>query len=173
MAADVEADMQITLLTQDLIPSAQHLVNAVFPQQSLSERLSFWSYRHRDSLPMKLLFRLAGIDELLGYWVAVSEEQHEVLAITGLYSYVNDAEEAVWLGWFCVAPSARHMGLGGRMLDFAIEKARTTGKRCFRLYTSTSPNEAAAQQLYERKGFRLVNSEPGTATTLLYREKLL
>ncbi len=164
--------MQIMPLTEDLIPSAQALVNAVFPQQCLSERLSFWTYPRRESAVVRLLYRLLGVKKLIGYWVA-TDAGGQVVAITGLYEYVADAADAVWLGWFCVAPEARHSGMGSRLLDFAIEKARETGKRCLRLYTSTDPNEAAAQMLYEKKGFLVTREERQRAATLIFREKRL
>ena len=40
------------------------------------------------------------------------------------------------------------------MIDFVIEEARRKGKAAFRLYTSTHPAEARANQAYEHRGFK-------------------
>jgi GNAT superfamily N-acetyltransferase len=163
----------IAPLSRELIPSAQRLVNSVFPRQCLSERISFWTYPRRNSRLVRLVFRALGVHELHGYWVATDERQVNVVGIAGLYSYNKDTEDAVWLGWYCVAPQARGTGVGGKVLDFAIDRARETGKRSLRLYTSTDPNEATAQHVYEKKGFRVVDMKPGRNTTLIFREKSL
>lgn len=165
--------MQFDLLDNDRVPSAQRLVNRVFPHQSLSERLSFWAYTRRDWLLVRLVFKLAGIEELIGYWIATTRDSGAVMAIAGLYRYSKDADDAVWLGWFCVAPEARGSGLGSQILDYVIDRARATGKKYFRLYTSTDPNEAAAQALYEKKGFSVVRTQPGITSTIIFREKVL
>jgi ribosomal protein S18 acetylase RimI-like enzyme len=42
-----------------------------------------------------------------------------------------------------------------------------------RLYTSTDPNEASAQRLYERNGFMEVGRKKGLRSTIVFREKKL
>jgi GNAT superfamily N-acetyltransferase len=165
--------MEIVPLTQELIPSAQRLVDRVFPHQSLSEQWSLWAYEHKRSLLIRLGLPLFGVKDLTAFWGAVEAGSTEVIAITGLYSCFKDADEAVWLGWFCVAPQRRGAGIGGMMLDFAIERARETGKGYLRLYTSDSPDQAVAQQLYEKKGFALVKVRKRRPYNRIYREKLL
>ncbi len=165
--------MQIVALTDNLIPSAQRLVDSVFPHQSLSERLSFWAYANRQSLAIRLGAKLFGVEDLVAFWVALDEGSDEVIAITGLYSYGRDAAEAIWLGWFCVAPERRGAGIGSMMLDFSIERARETQKRYFRLYTSEAPYQAAAQRLYEKKGFSVVKVKKRRPFNIVYRQKTL
>ncbi|MFN3483771.1 MAG: hypothetical protein ACK4YX_12200, partial [Rhabdaerophilum calidifontis] len=57
-------------------------------------------------------------------------------------------------------------------------EARASGRRFLRLYTSTDPNEAAAQGLYEAYGLRVVRMRRpllwrlvGSRAALLYRER--
>jgi len=57
-----------------------------------------------------------------------------------------------------VAPDARRLGLGGALIDRAIEFARGAGYARMRLWTN-HPLEAAAR-LYRARGFALVASEP-------------
>jgi len=165
--------MQIVALTNELVPSAQRLVDRVFPHQSLSEQWSFWAYTRKRSLLIRLGLPLFGVKDLSTFWGAVDEGTDEVIATTGLYSCLRDAKEAVWLAWFCVAPERRGAGIGTMMLDFSIERARETGKRFFRLYTSDAPNEATAQHLYEKKGFTIVGVSKKRPYNKIYREKLL
>ena len=165
--------MQILPLTDELIPHAKRLVSRVFPHQSPSERLSFWAYAHKRSFVVRLCFKLFGIKDLMGFWGAVKDGTDEIIATTGLYSYERDAEEAVWLAWFCVAPEERGSGLGSKMLDFSIERARDTGKQYLRLYTSDVPNEAAAQRLYEKKGFKIASVKSRLFFNTICREKIL
>ena len=95
---------------------------------------------------------------LLKYWVAVNNNG-DVCGICGLYTYKNDEHEAVWLGWFCVSQNLRGQGIGQKLIEYSIAEARKYNKKYFRLYTSTDPNEAAAQSLYEKYGFKVVKQE--------------
>jgi ribosomal protein S18 acetylase RimI-like enzyme len=71
-----------------------------------------------------------------------------------------------------VAPEARGQGIGGKLVDFCIAKARAAGKQFLRLYTSNHPNQAIAQILYEKRGFRLIGDSQlrGTQFKKLYGE---
>lgn len=126
------------------------LVDRVFPSQGPLERLSLRLHRTRWAW----LLGLAGVVEGR-FWLAIRDD--EVVGTVGLYGTRADAEEALWLGWYCVAPEARGARVGSALLAFAATEARRAGKRFLRLYTSTDPNEGAAQRVYERHGFRLVS----------------
>lgn len=163
--------MQIQPLSQTTISSAIQLTNIVFPHQNLLEKASFAFRLSLMSgwLP-KLLLRVMSIDEAR-YWVALSEDV-DTLGVTGLYKYIKDEDNSLWLGWTCVAPTARGKGVGGMLLDFAIAKASNEGKKFLRLYTSNDPNESAAQHLYERRGLRVVGVQKlqGSPFKRIYRE---
>ena len=94
----------------------------------------------------------------LEYFVAVDETE-KVLGTTGLYSRRNDEKVAYWLGWYCVDPKFRGKGIGSKLLDYTIKKAKERGKKYLRLYTSTSAGEEVAQQVYDRRGFRTIRRE--------------
>lgn len=55
---------------------------------------------------------------------------------------------------FAVATSARGAGVGRSLLDACLELARSD--KCTQVWLATSPWMIAAQQLYERAGFRRV-----------------
>lgn len=149
------------------------LVDAVFPSQSPIERLSMRVFQTR----WDWLLGLGGIRNGR-FWLAV--EADRVLGTVGLYQTPKDAGTAYWLGWFCVSPEARGRRLGQRLIDFAVAETKVAGQQYLRLYTSTDPNEAAAQALYERNGFTLVAERrpllwrlAGSPIKLLYREKTI
>ncbi len=88
------------------------------------------------------------------YWVGT--ENGKLIGTTGIYELKKDAKEANWLSWFCVHPEYRGRGIGSKLLDYAIKKAKINRKKYLRLYTSPDdPNEKAAQKLYEKKGFKI------------------
>ena len=72
-----------------------------------------------------------------------------------------------------IMPEYRGQGIGKQLIEFSIEAARGYGKKYLRLYTSTDPNEAAAQFLYEKYGFRVFRVERKYWGALLYRERVL
>jgi GNAT superfamily N-acetyltransferase len=113
---------------------------------------------------------LGGIKDKVAFDVCV-DEAGRVLGTTGLYRYKKDAGEAVWVGWFCVDPKMRGRGIGQALIEHTVERAREAGFDRVRLYTSTDPNEEAAQRLYERNGFKEVLRRRGLFTTTIFREK--
>lgn len=151
---------------------AEALVRSVFPWMTPVERLSFVAIRNPSGLAGRLLMACAGIKDKIAFDVCV-DEAGAVLGTTGLYRYKRDAHEAAWIAWFCVAPAARGQGVGQQLLDHTVQLARELGYRNVRLYTSTSPGEAAAQRLYEQNGFIEIKRIPGLLTTLILREKTI
>jgi len=107
------------------------------------------------------------------YWIALDDEVDKVAGVIGIYEEVEDADEACWLGWFCVDPAFRKRGIGTMLLDYAIDQANKLGKRYLRLYTSTDSSEAVAQQVYEKRGFRIMDERPRKSVgeyEIFYRE---
>lgn len=165
--------MYIEPLSYETLDKAINLVNQVFPKQNLFENatLAFRFSLNKSSIISQIAFSIVGITEVR-YWVAVDDKSKEVIGTTGLYCYKKDQNEAYWLGWTCVDPNARGQGIGGKLVDFYIQKARAEGKKFLRLYTSTHPNQATAQILYEHRGLRLIGESKirGTNFKILYRE---
>lgn len=164
-------DIVIEPFSEDRRAEMIRLVDRIFPSQNLIERLSLRVFRTR----WEWLLRLDGT-RYGEFWLAIAEGR--VVGTIGLYTTREDENEANWLGWFCVAPEQRGRGIGRMLMDFAIGKARESGRRYLRLYTSTDGNEAAAQQLYEAYGLPVVESETpliwrlaGSDVSLLYRER--
>ncbi len=155
---------------QDLIDEAEALVRSVFAYSLPFVWASFLILKQPDSWPARLFKRVSGIKDILAFDVAVDDG---VLGTTGLYRTRKDADEAVWVFWFCVAPEARGQGMGQALLDHTFARAREFGYDTVRLYTSTDPNEAIAQHLYEKNGLRETGRRFALFTTIIYREKAL
>jgi GNAT superfamily N-acetyltransferase len=166
-------DMRIEHLEDEQLPAARRLVWRVFRWQTIAERFSFWAIANRRFRLVRRLMAWHGVADFLDLWVAIDGETGALVGTTGLYVCTHDAEEAVWLAWFCVAPEARRRGIGSRLLDFSIDQARRTGRQYLRLYTSNRRNEAAAQILYESRGLKIVRKKRRLFYTTIYRELAL
>lgn len=84
------------------------------------------------------------------------EERDDRLA--GCVAIVSAAPEVAQLRWFLVHPFARSTGLGGRLLREAVAFSARAGYHQVVLWTVAGLD--AAQHLYRRAGFRLVESTP-------------
>lgn len=151
---------------------AARLVRNVFPWMSPSEYVSLYVIANPRTRTSALLMRLAGVRDIVAFDVYLGDDGH-IGGTTGLYRYEKDAHEALWVVWFCVDPRLRGKGVGQALIEHTIDRAREAGFPLLRLYTSTDPNEAAAQRLYERNGFREIGRKRGLFSTTLYREKRL
>jgi GNAT superfamily N-acetyltransferase len=164
--------MRIIPCSDELMAQAESLVRSVFRWMTPFERFSFIAIRDPKSLAGRLLMYLAGVKDKVAFDVCV-DEADLVLGTTGLYRYKKDSDEAVWVAWFCVDPKARGRGVGQALIDHTVSRAQNAGFNRIRLYTSTDPNEAAAQRLYERNGFKEVRRKKGIFAITIFREKSL
>ena len=152
-----------------LLDEVERLVAKVFPWRNIPERMSFWVYRRQNNPFVRMLMRIGGVSTIPNIWAAINSGG-KVCGTTGLYVYKKDEHEAVWLSWFCVDPEQRGHGIGKKLIEFSIEKARECGKGFLRLYTTDHPSEAAAQGLYEKYGFVIFKKKKHGSDTYLYRE---
>ena len=87
----------------------------------------------------------------LEYFVMQEPKTRQVIGLTGLY-VENDNNEC-WLGWFCVDENYRNNGLGQKLLDFSISRAKELKKKILKLYTYNSEEYKSAIKLYETNYF--------------------
>ena len=76
----------------------------------------------------------------------------------GCVMLVKDTDDVARLRLLLVEPSARGLGIGGRLVDECVQFARAAGYRKITLWTHSVL--FAARHLYQQAGFQLVSSEP-------------
>ncbi|HLC63521.1 MAG TPA: GNAT family N-acetyltransferase [Candidatus Nanoarchaeia archaeon] len=149
--------MKIQPLSEETLEEALVLLIKVFnPSQDGEDYPGIWFPASLHPERHKELFKKLGVKQLQ-YYVAV--EKGKVIGTTGYYTLKEDEKEAYWLAWFCVDKEYRGRGVGTSLLEFIIEKARKEKKRYLRLYTSDNPDEADAQKLYDKFGFKTTKTE--------------
>ena len=166
--------MNITPLSREYLEETMKMVAEVFPDDvgaiynpERSFNLGLQYAEHPD------LLANSETQRRLGYWIVLNESD-EVVGTTGLYNKKDGPPDEVWLGWYCMRKDQRGKGLGRELLEWTVERARAEGYKKFKLYTSTDPNEARAQELYEKLGFKIIGEEDNDdGAKTLYREKTL
>lgn len=156
-------------LSEETLEDAKKLANSVFPLQTRDENSDFWL---TFSLERNRSTGKYGA-HLPQYWVYLREGK--VIGVIGLYELIRGRKDVVWLGWFCVDPKFRGRGVGSELLEHVIAAAKSMSKKFLRLYTSDDPIEAAAQKLYEKRGFVITKgrSRMRGKHTIFYRELAL
>jgi ribosomal protein S18 acetylase RimI-like enzyme len=149
--------IKIEKLTEKYLEDASELVNSVFKDEPILPGVAFEASLDQDKFE-KLNKESRNKIRSLEYFVAV-DDNNSVIGTTGLYALEKDKQDAYWLGWYCVDMKFRGKGIGSKLLDYTIELAKERGKKFLRLYTSTSPEEKAAQLIYESRGFKIIHTE--------------
>lgn len=165
--------LKIEPLSQENFDEAVKLANSVFSyKKSLPENAFIASINEEKFKELKKTGEIFGKN--LEYFV-VKNEGGKIIGTTGFYNKDDDDSDVIWLGWYCVNPAFRGQGFGQEILDWTIEEARRRGKKYLRLYTSTRPEEKAANLMYEKNGFKISadKTEPDGDYEIFFRKKIL
>jgi GNAT superfamily N-acetyltransferase len=158
-------------LTIGTLLPALRLVDRVFPIREQGRERADVFFTASLFAPGRFYLRRRGYP-FVRYWVAKDQETGRIYGTVGMYTRADDPE-AYWGGWMCVDPRERGKAVGHELMMSAFAEAKRRGDRKYaRLYTSNDPNEARANEMYDRIGLRIYKEEydPVTGYTRLYRQ---
>jgi len=137
--------MRIEPISKETLKYAILLRNKIFPDLQECEKGTL-----EASLIQNGKYKECDIT-YLKYFVMLDEKK--VIGLTGIYIEENDNIDECWLGWFCIDEKYRGKGLGQKLLDFSISKAKELNKKILKLYTYDSKEFQAAIILYKKNNF--------------------
>ena len=161
--------MKIVEISNEYFEQAINLVKLVFPYENQQEIELAFKGSLGDTAGMAWL-KLKKCTSVK-YFLAV--ENKEVIGTVGIYTNNEDDKEAAWLGWFCVSSEFRQKGIGKQILDYVINIAKEKNKKYFRLYTSDRSQEATAQILYDKLGFKTYKKENKDDELIISKQLIL
>ena len=142
--------MLIKHLSKDNIEKAIHLLHSIFTEDvSVGEPPSDALRASLEPQKYQTFLKKWGI-KTIEYFI-VLDKYKSVVGTTGLYTLNQDAQNTVWLGWYCIAPAKRGKGFGSMLLQWTIDEARSRGFEIMKLYTSDSPMETDSSAARIRK----------------------
>lgn len=89
----------------------------------------------------------------------VVENEGRIIGTAGISPLANGSSDVCELQKMYFLPETRGLGLGTKMMEVCLEKAKSFGfKQC---YLETMPYMTAAQKLYKRSGFEYLDKSMG------------
>lgn len=134
----------------DDLPQLVELLGILFAQEA-----EFTADPEKQQRALRLI-----LEDPASGWTCVAREGGRVVGMVSVLRTVSTAEggPAGLLEDLVVRPECRGRGIGSRLLAYAIEQARADG--LLRLTLLTDGDNARAQRLYERAGFRRSGMRP-------------
>jgi len=106
-------------------------------------------------------------------YYTMSNEDKNLVGITGLYNEDDDNKSDIWLGWFCIDKAYRNNGLSKKLLQFTIDRALSYDKKYLKLYVYDSKKYRPAIKLYEQFGFKQIKKSKGYLYYTLELDKFI
>ena len=145
------------------LENAVKLATTVFPDEGEHPKRCFEASLNPNDERNQEYLREINVDSLK-YWVAKGMDG-TILGITGFYTTPADKADVGWVGWYCVDPKARGLGVGTQLLNQVEAEALSQQKKALRLYTSDRDTMETANLQYEKRGYKEIYREPSKATT--------
>lgn len=162
-------------VVKENLPVAIAAGKKVFPKDSRNHRLPERAYRY--SLNLKRAPKEVREEHRLMIYYLIYNQEKEVIGITGLYQCVDDPEDTYWLGWYGVIPEFRSKRYGTVILEFTEQLVIERQGTVLKLWTTEEPDEAAAQFVFEKMNYKIVERTKGnldeTEYDILIRSKTL
>lgn len=95
-------------------------------------------------------------EERDGIWLAMSSN---TIIGSVIIDGKNATDEGAHLRWFIVSPENQNKGIGGKLIDKAIQFCKTKGYQKIFLWTFEGLEQA--RHLYDKKGFMLYEQNEG------------
>jgi putative acetyltransferase len=103
--------------------------------------------------------RLSTLFNVPGSVYFVAEKDNEILGGGGIYPTVGLGADTCELVKMYLLPTARGLGLGVALLNKCVAFARSNGYK--NIYLETMPELTLAIKLYQKTGFKMLNSPLG------------
>jgi len=145
----MQNEFHIEALSNDNANEATKLVVNTFKIKSKLEKQTLVASIEQTDATLELYKKLHIKD--MQYWVI--KHNHKVIAVTGIYTEIEDNDDECWLGWFCVDKKFRNKKIGQKLLDFSITKAQELNKKVLKLYTYNSDEYIPAIELFKKNSF--------------------
>lgn len=158
---------RIAPLTESHLDECIEIAKNTFPTDDIEKiKLEFlasiFPNRYKEEL------KEIGIEKTR-YYVGILD--NKVKGFAGMY-YVPEEPDVVWGGWMASQSGSSKKDL--KMKIYFLWKvcfeARQTGRKYFRLYTSSHPNEASANRIYDNIGLTIYKTEKGDLYDIYYRQ---
>ena len=158
MEKTVRAETE-NIVFREIMAGDEDMINSFFDGMGGETRALF---NRRDYNRRGVLKYIARADPTRRYWIAAVDGK-----MVG-YVFFLDFNTSVPALGLAIRDDLRGRGLGGRLVDFAIEKIRESGKGGIQLTTHVA--NLRAQALYEKKGFVSMGlTKNGTELSYLFR----
>lgn len=89
----------------------------------------------------------------------VVEAEGEIIGCAGIAPLANGSPEVCELQKMYFLPKTRGLGIGAKVMEICLDKAKSLGFR--QCYLETMPYMDAAQKLYVKSGFRYLDAPMG------------
>lgn len=165
-------DFKTVPVTQESFDETLKLLNKVFKTFTEEENPFVWYKVSLDPGKHADFMKTKGVRDVR-YFSVIDKANKKVIGATGLYHLLRETPETVWLGFYCLDEKYRGQGIGKKILEWTVDKARNEGNTLLKLYTSPNEELEKAQEIYKKFGFIKTGEEEKNGEITTYMELAL